>query len=49
MAEFTLVRWLKCLGCHLVMQKGTHTDANLSNIVIVYSAFVVVMMKIVHR
>ena len=47
--EFSLVKWLKCLGCHMVMEKGTHMDANLSNIAIVYSAVVVVMMKIVHR
>ena len=33
----------------MVMEKGTHVDANLSNIVIVYSAVVVVMMKIVHE
>ena len=47
-AEFSLVKWLKCLGCHMVMEKCTYMDANLSNIVIVYSA-VVIMMKIVHR
>ena len=29
--------------------KGTHMDVNLSNIVMVYSAVVVVMMRIVHR
>ena len=49
MAEFSLVKWLKCLGHHMVMEKGTHMDANLSNIAMVYSAVVVVMMKIVHR
>ena len=46
--EFSLVKWLKCLGCHVVMENGTHMDANLSNSAIVYSALVVVMMKIVH-
>ena len=45
MAEFSLVKWLKCLGCHMVIEKGTCMDANLSNIVMVYSAVVVVMMK----
>ena len=48
MAEFSPVKWLKCLGCHLVVEKGTCIDGILSNIVIVYSA-VVVMMEIVHR
>ena len=34
----------------MVMEKGTHMDANLSNILMVYSAVVVVvMMMIVHR
>ena len=33
----------------MVKEKGTHMDANLSNIVMVYSAIVVVMMKIVCR
>ena len=49
MVEFSPVKWLKCLGCHVVMEKGTHTDANLRNIAIVYSAVVVVMMEVVHR
>ena len=48
MAEFSLVKWPKCLGYHMVREKGTCMDANLSNIVIVYSAVFVVMMKIVH-
>ena len=48
MAEFSPVKWLKCLGCHIVVEKGTHTDANLSNIAIVYSV-VVVMVETVHR
>ena len=30
------------------MEKGMHLDVNLSNIVIVYSAAIVVMKKIVH-
>ena len=47
--EFSSVKWLKCLGCHVVMEKDTGMDANLSNIVIVYSAVVVFMMMIVHR
>ena len=33
----------------MVVEKDTHKDVNLSNIVIVYSAVVVVMMRIVHR
>ena len=49
MAEFSLVKWLKCLECHMVMEKGTHIDANLSAIAIVYSAVVVVMMEVVYR
>ena len=48
-AEFSPVKWLKYLGFHMVMEKGTHMDANLSNIVIGYSAVVVVMMKIVYE
>ena len=46
--EFSPVKWLKCLGCHMVMEKGTCMDANLSNNTMVYSAVVVVIMKIVH-
>ena len=49
MVEFSLVKWLKCRGCNVVAEKGTHIDANLSDIVIVYSAVVVVMMEVVHR
>ena len=49
MVEFSLVKWLQCLGCHVVVEKGTCIDANLSNIVIVYSAAVVVMMEMAHR
>ena len=50
MEGFSPVKWVKCLGCHMVVEKGTHIDANLSNIAIVYSAVVVaVMMEIVHR
>ena len=33
----------------MVMEKGMHMDANLSNITMVYSAVLVVMMKIIHR
>ena len=40
MVEFSLVKWHKCLGCHMVMEKGTHMDVNLSNIAVVYSAVV---------
>ena len=47
--EFSLVKWIKCLGCHKGVKKGIHIDANLSNIVIVYSTVVVVMMEMVHR
>ena len=49
MVEFSPGKWLKCMGCHMVMEKGTHMDANLSNIAIVYLAVVMVMMKIVPR
>ena len=49
MVEFSPVKWLKFLGCHMVMEKGTHIDANLINIAIVLSAVVVFMMRIVHR
>ena len=49
MAEFSLAKWLKCVGYHVVMEKDTCMDANSSNIAIVYSTVVVVMMKIVHR
>ena len=48
MAEFSLVKWLKYLGCHVVMYKGTCMDVSSSNIAKVYSAVVVVVMKIVH-
>ena len=44
--EFSLVKWFKCLGCHMVMEKGIQMDTNLSNIVIVYSTVAVVMMRI---
>ena len=47
--KFSPGKLLKGLGCLMVMEKGTHMDANLCNIVIVYSAVVVVMMRIVHR
>ena len=33
----------------MIVEKGTHMDVNLSNIVMVYSAVVVVMMRIVHK
>ena len=33
----------------MVVEKGTRIDAILSNIAMVYSAVVVVMMEIVHR
>ena len=49
MVEFSPVEWHKCLGCHIIIEKGTHMDVNLSNIVMVYSAVVVVMMRIVHK
>ena len=29
MAEFSLVKWSQCLGCHMVVKKGTHIDVNL--------------------
>ena len=48
MVEFSLIKWLKCLGYHVVVEKDSHMDANLSNITIVYSA-VVVLMEIFHR
>ena len=31
MVEFSLVKWSKCLGCHMVVKKGTHIDNNLTN------------------
>ena len=49
MVEFSLVKAHKCLGCHMVMEKVTCMDVNLSNIAIVYSAVVVVMIRIVHK
>ena len=29
MVEFSLVKWHKCLGCHIVKGKGTCMDVNL--------------------
>ena len=49
MVEFSLVKWHKCLEYHMVMEKGIGMDVNLSNITMVYSAVVVVMMRIAHR
>ena len=49
MVESSLVKWHKCLGCQMVVEKGTCMDVNLSNIVMVYSAVVVVMKRIVHK
>ena len=49
LVEFSPVKWLKCLGCHMVIGKSTCMDANLNNIARVYLPVVVVMMKIVHR
>ena len=47
--EFSPNNWLKCLGCHMVMEKGTHIDVNLSYVEMVYSAVFVVMMRIAHK
>ena len=29
MAEFSTVKWHRCLGCHIMKEKGTHMDVNL--------------------
>ena len=42
--EFSLIKWSKCLGCHMVVKQGIHMDVNMSNFVMLYSAVVVDMM-----
>ena len=49
MAEFSPVTGSNALGCHMVVEKGTHIHAILSNPAMVYSAVVIVMTGIVHR
>ena len=48
MAEFSLVKWSKCLRHHMVVKKGTYIDDNVGNFVMLYLA-VVVMMEIFLR
>ena len=43
MAEFSPVKWSKCLGCHMVVMKGRHINVNLRKFAMLYSAVVVMM------